>query len=55
MVNVNGDTVQNLDELNENNNNQDLNNPPANFQQKGDKNNKFKQFIHYLSKTIYYL
>ncbi len=55
IINVNGDIVQNLDELNDNNNNNNqfsaLNNPPVNFQvnsneskNKGDKNNKYSKF-----------
>jgi hypothetical protein len=53
VLNVNGDIVQNLDELNDNNNNKfsALNAPPVNFQanasenkNKGDKNNKYSKF-----------
>ena len=51
MINIGGDIVQNLDELNENNNNQysGLNNPPTNFQgkenkSKGKNKDKYEKF-----------
>lgn len=53
IINVGGEIVQNLDELNENNKNEqysDLNNPPANFKgfdnasKKPKNNDKYEKF-----------